>query len=168
MTQFAPYLRTKPQPTFCALLVPYLRPWFFMLELVSFIFVLTRRTERLPLGHAAVHMVQRRQSRLFLAKLQAGHIHASVAGSSAMVDIFFFRRIYRLESFDTFFDDNLEPSTARATSNKCEVGMAHKCKSAHLQPAWQQKTRCNARVRKRHHLKKLVPTCSFAYLRICL
>jgi hypothetical protein len=33
-------------------------------------------------------MVQQRQSRLFTAKLQAGHIHASVVGSPAMVDIF--------------------------------------------------------------------------------
>ena len=84
-------------------------------------------------------MVQQSQLRLFSAKLQAGHIHALVVGSSAMVDIFFFRQLYRLESFNTFFDDNLEPLTARATSNKCKVGMAHKCVSAHLRFPWQEK-----------------------------
>jgi len=98
-------------------------------------------------------------------KLQAGHIHALVVGSSAMVDIFFLRRLYRLESFDTLFDDNPEPSAARAISNK--LGMARKriCAPAVCVAT---KTRCNAQVRKRHHLKKNVPTYSFAYLRTCL
>ena len=105
-------------------------------------------------------MVQRRQSRLFSAKPQAGHTHASVVGSSAMMDIFFFRRLYRLESFDTS-----EPSIAKATSNKCEVGMARKCVSAHLRSAWQQKPGVMHRYAKDTILKKLFPP---VLLRICV
>ena len=110
-------------------------------------------------------MVQRRQPRLFSVKLQAGHIHVLVVGSSAMVDVFFFRRLYRLESFDTLFDDNPEPSAARATSNKCEVGMARKRVSAHLRSAWQQKPGVMHRYAKDTILKNLFPP---VLLRICV
>ncbi len=78
---------------------------------------------------------------------------------------FFFRRLYRLESFDTLFDDNPEPSAARATSNKCEVGMARKRVSAHLRSVWQQKPGVMHRYAKDTILKKLFPPI---LLRICV
>jgi hypothetical protein len=74
-----------------------------------------------------------------------------------MVDIFFFRRLYYLESFGTFVDDNSELSTARATSNKCEVGMAQKRVSAHLRSVWQQKPGVIHRYAKDTILKNLFP-----------
>ena len=86
------------------------------------------------------------------------HTHASGVGSSAMVDIVFFRRLYCQESFDTFVDDNSEPSTARVTSDKCEeVGMARKRVSAHLRSAWQQKPGVIHRYAKDTILKNLFP-----------
>ena len=81
------------------------------------------------------------------------------------MDIFFFRRLYRLESFDTFFEDYSEPSIAKATSKKCEVGMARKCVSAHLRSAWQQKPGVLHRYAKDTILKKLFPP---VLLRICV
>jgi hypothetical protein len=45
--------------------------------------------------------------------------------------------------------------------------MTRKCVSAHLRSAWQQKPGVIHRYAKDTILKKIVPTCSFAYSRIC-
>ena len=85
-------------------------------------------------------LAQFAHSSIDILGVTAGRARPHDGGGAAMVLIFLVRQLYRRESLGTFLDDdNLEPSTARATSNKCEVGMARKCVSVYLRSARQQK-----------------------------
>ena len=70
---------------------------------------------------------------------------------------FFLQTIISSRELRHLVDDNSEPSTARETSNKCEVGMARKCISAHLRSEWQQKPGVIHRYAKDTILKYLFP-----------
>ncbi len=91
-----------------------------------------------------------------------------MTGIGLVMRDFVLRRQYLLERFDTLFDVNAAPSSARVTLNKCEVGMAQNprlCASAVCAPT---KPRRNPQIHIRHHLKKIVPTCLSACLCIRL
>ncbi len=59
-----------------------------------------------------------------------GGTHPHLRGQLSHGVNLFGRQLWRPKSLGTFVDDSLELWTARATSNKCEVGMAQKHVSA--------------------------------------